>query len=196
MRHKRKRWLWLAILASFSLTSVSWAYYWISSTISVQVQARPASTLPSGQLAVVTPINEQITLTGKPHKIRGLALYKITLGNPSLSDMVKVHFYWVNPAQTMGVLHNGWIQVGVYYPTPSGSWDVYHVEDGPNTVSVSPDGPGFAVNPRNADAVLYPDVPYQRNLYVVVNIVDNGGENPEGQQKNLGDLQFYCQVSK
>lgn len=188
---------WSAVVLLFFASAVSWAFGVASQ---FTVAATPGSILPGGQAAVITPISGQLTLgdfaTASPvEDSHGLALYqgqeiyKVQLGNAALSNHLRLQFLWENPAYSRGILHHGWVEVGLYYPNTTGPF----VTNGGTPVALDFSTLTF-LNSRQADTILQPNLPDVSTFYVIVRVVNSKFVAPPNQAVTNATLQFYCQV--
>jgi hypothetical protein len=188
MRFPRKYLLYLFIFVAFTYNAIAWA----SASETKIVNISPASsTLASGEPFEVEALSgTTTTLTGKAQVINGVELFKLNLGEARYSDILRVHMFLMNPQQIGKVLNNpnSFIEVAVWY------------EDGTSSISLS-DGTKVTrdesaiayMSQASGDIVLRPTIANKGTLYILASINVLGGY-PPGQQTELQDLQFYCDV--
>lgn len=190
---KRTKWAVVAALLS-SLTAVGWAYTSASST--EVVHAQPRSTLSSGKMTEVVPVNGlAVTLPDNPHKTQGIELYQVNVGDAAMSNQIRVEMTWLDPQDDPKTLHHGWILAALYYPTPFGQTpDLSFTPPGASQAIQVTQDPGTlsTLNVAETNALMIPTVSGVNTFYVIVSIMTNGGETPPGQQGVATDLQFYC----
>lgn len=190
----RKRAKWAVIAASLAtLSSVAWAY--TSAPSSIVVQAHTRSTLPSGRMTQVTALNQSVTLPDNTHVTQGISLFKVDVGDPTQSNQIHVYFTWMDPQDDAGVLHNGWVSVGLYYPTTAtdpdavtftlpGTSQLMYVKLDPTTQ--------WMLNASDTNVMMSPTVTGVSTYYVLVSILNHAGNNSSGQQGVASALLFNC----
>lgn len=120
---------------------------------------------------------------------QGQEIYKVQLGNAALSNHLQLQFLWENPAYSRGILHHGWVEVGLYYPNTTGPF----VTNGGTPVALDFSTLTFP-NSRQADTILQPNLPDVSTFYVIVRVVNSKFVAPPNQPVTNAVLQFYCQV--
>lgn len=166
---------------------------WMQTSASNALNISPESTLASGEIVVVTPLSSSFTITqGAAQIVTGVELYQIDLGAARFSDLIRVEVILLNPQDVGKVLNNpnAYIDIGVWYEDGNG---LHTLTD--NT-KVSKD-PGTRASARMSKTVgnvyIYPSVTMRDTLYILASITTPGGI-PPGQQVQLFDLKFYCDV--
>jgi hypothetical protein len=184
----RKYFLFLFIVIAFTYNMISWASMSMTKTVNIT----PAdSTLASGEPFEVEALSgTTTTLTGKAQVINGVELFKINLGDARYSDILRAHIALMNPQQIGKVLNNpnSFIEVAVWFEDETSSTSL---SDG---TKVTRDENAIAyMSQASGDVLLQPTIANKGTLYILASINVLGGY-PPGQQTELQDLQFYCDV--
>jgi hypothetical protein len=170
----------------FIITGISWA----SNVLSLNFNISPESAHPNHELAIVTPVSDNLTLSqGGAQKIEGVGLYEISLGAPRFSDQVNIHILLTNPEGIRQALNNpnAFIDVAVWYPDESSSLTF-------SGIKVSKDDAAQArMSAERGSILLNPTISGQTTLYILASIIVPGGA-PPGVQSQLEQLKFYIDV--
>lgn len=190
-RPRRRPWLWVAVAVALLTTTVSWAAG-LSLFVSIPVQSHPQ--LPGGGSVQVTPVNANVLIPAKkPHREAGVELYRIELASElaPLSDQLIVHIGVLNPGEMERLLKKGWIEVGLYRQVESeGDFDL---PGGISVARIAGDHTYGRLRASDADLVLWPGLAGDSTIYVVVSVVNSGGNVPPGQQ-NVDGIDFFLDV--
>ena len=171
-------------------------FAWTQASLGLGINITPGG--DGGKLVKnLTAIGETFSITrGAAQKVSGIELYKIELGDAESSNKVTIEIALLNPEDMGAVLNNpnAFIDVGVYYPDAGGRVtldcdpvDVVSRDEGPRASAM--------MSKVIGDVLLHPSVTGQSTLYILASIVVPGG-SPPGQQAQLTDLGFWCQVKK
>ncbi len=181
--------VWLFALATLLVCTVSWA----TTTLSMSIAVTPASILAGGVLAVPESMDGTFTVArGAAQVIDGIELFHIQVGDARFSDSLRIHLAVINPAELSDVLSNpnAHINVSLWHEDPEGE---HALQD--NT-PVSPDPSALAtarLSRLTTTALLQPSITGQQHLYVLAELVVPGG-GPPGQQAELKELHFWCEI--
>ncbi|HUC92730.1 MAG TPA: hypothetical protein VMS09_11955 [Paenibacillus sp.] len=188
MNTKRK-YIFAAVVATFLTINLM---IWAATTISLQIDVTPGSTLPDGKMAAVTPLSGSFTVKkGKAQVVNGVELFRLDLGSPTFSDQAAIHLSLLNPTDIGKALNNknAFIDVAVWYEDSSSA---YTLSDGVTKVSKDVNATG-RMSEQWGNVILQPTVPGQTRLYILASITVPGGQ-PPGQQQQLTSLRFYVDV--
>ena len=186
---RRKLFIIAALLAALAGSIAAWTQS--SSSLDLGISAGGTN----GQVVTnLTAIGETFSITrGAAQRIAGVELYKIDLGDAQFSNLIRINVALLNPWDMGGVLNNpnSFIQMSVYYP---GTGDGQVTLDYDRTTAIPDNGARASAMMSRVvgDALLFPSV-ITDTLYILGSIMVPGGP-PPGQQEQLTDLEFYCDV--
>jgi hypothetical protein len=175
-----------------ALTASNWAV--TTTTMNAVVVAEGEGPL-QGELAVVTPMAGSFTVQrGAAQVIAGVELFKIEIGAPRFSNLLKINVLLLNPQDMGGVLGNpkAHIDVAVWYEDENST---HTLSDGTTKVSKD-EGAAAKMTRVRGEALLQPAVANQDTLYILASIIVPGGNAPPGQQGELTELGFWCDVRR
>ncbi len=195
-----KKWLALIILGvALVVTSVSYA----QSSPSMGTSISPASSLPGGAIAEITPLQDVFTVSrGAAKKQSDIKLYKITLGNPEYSHQIRIMILNLDNVSEALRNPNSYYDLFIYYATDHATWQATADEDRAKYGNV------FLVRDTGAKATarlsrvvgevrLQPSVLNQTELYIIAEaVIPHGkGEKPgEPEPPAVPALEFHAEV--
>lgn len=168
---------------------------WAATSGGQNLSISSGSTASGGGVADVTALSSSFTITqGKAQKINGVELFRIDLGNSSYKDKIKIHFYLLNPEDMGQVLNNphAFINVQVCYKVDSG--EDFTLGDGTKVKKTSATG---MITLESGETVLTPTMGLDstdNDTYWVLGSITTPGGVPSGQQSQLTQLRFHCEV--
>ncbi len=202
VRRRRGGWLW-ATAAGLVIAGTGWGF--LATNANVAATIMPATGLPGGMAATLTPVDSTVTHQPGPGPAAvdaGVELYRIHVGQPADSNRLWVTFAWLNPNAANRVLHNpsAFINVGLYYPVSSVSLcptTAYTIDDpkAGSSLVCQEAGPQTTAefNASIADGVLKSTQANETYLYLVASIT-TPGHAPPGQQLGAATLQYFAEV--
>ena len=185
------------------IAGTGWGF--LATNANVAATITPATSLPGGVAATLTPVDSTVTHQPGPGPAAidaGVELYRIHVGQPADSDRLWVSFAWLNPNAANRVLHNpsAFLDVGLYYPVASPSscsttaYTINDPKEGSSLVCQEAGSQTTAeVNRSIADAVLQSTQANETYLYVLASIT-TPGHVPPGQQSGAASLQYFAAV--
>jgi hypothetical protein len=157
------------------------------------------SNLDAGTVAEIAPLPVSFTIVqGVAQKVTRIPIYRIKLGNPQLIPNIRISV--LNLADVGRVLNNpnAFVDVELWYPDKDASSNYLEIDDAktpdnPQGKVIQDTGTEARLSRVSGDAALVPTVYNKQTLYVVVSITVPGGI-PPGQQEQLSELKFFCDV--
>lgn len=187
------------------MTSVS---YLGNSDGQVTLTIRAPSTTSNGRSTEVTDTSTAVSITkGNTQKVSGHQIFRVEVGEPSISDRVTGEIIWLNSDQASQVLSNpnSYIDIGFFHDSgadPSGGCpaDQFKTKNQLGTdicVTSSAANSSFSsqlLTPMLANGLISSETADQQYLYVLATINVPGG-GPPGQQALSGTLDFHLQLT-
>ena len=168
---------------------------WAASSASQDITISSGSSASGGGVADVTPLSDSFFVTqGKTEKISGLEMFRIDIGNASYNDDIRVSFTLLNPEDVGKVLSNphSFIDVQVCYEVDFD--EDYILNDGSTKVKKSVNS---IVTMERGHILLMPTMggtSIDEDTYWILGSITTPGGVPPGQQEQLGEMNFYCDV--
>lgn len=191
-----------------SMTSVSYlADTGSSVTLTIATPSRTANGLPVEVNDTSTPVS---IIKGKTQSVAGHQLFRVEVGEPSVSDRVRGVVFWLNSNKASQVLSNpnSYIEIGFFHDSgnlpqgtppacPSNEFKTENQLGVDICVTESAPGDTFEeqlLTPIRAIGTIVSKTADQQYLYVLATINVPGGA-PPGQQPLSGTLDFQLQLS-
>jgi len=185
----------LLLTAILIVTLVGSAIAWTGTSAAININITAGGGGDGKIVSEIIPIGETFSIArGNAQKISGVELYKITLSDAQLSNLIRVNIAFLNPNDVGKVLNspNSFIQMQVYYPG-TGEEEVTLDYDGTKVLPDTGTRASAFMSREVGDITLLPSVIGQTTLYILASINTPAGP-PPGQQDQLTELKFYIDI--
>lgn len=194
---RKKLFMAVVLTLLFCAALTSWAFERLWLEIPVL-----SDTLENGRASkIVTLPHENVysVKRGRPHRLSGLALYRIEVSKPEYVELAQIYF--TSSAEGPLAKIRWWVETALYYEVASGGERV--LSDGTQLRRFPADSATAYLNRTDADELLMTggliptdgdDATSRTTIYVIASFVNPGGKIPPGQVGALTELLFHCMV--